>query len=212
MSRPIVILGAGGHARVVADLCRSLGRAVAGFLDGTNGTEEPAGAARVIGSDVRLEDAAFVAAHDFALGVGDAGVRCRLGQRIVAAGGALPALVHPAAVVASDVEIGRGAILLAGALVGCGSRIGDYALLNTGATLDHDGDLAAGTQLGPGAHLGGDVRTGARATIGIGASVIQGIRIGEGAVVGAGAAVIRDVAAGQTVVGCPARPIGREPA
>ena len=208
MSQPIVILGAGGHARVVADLCRCLGREVAGFLDPAQATDAQVGAARVIGADDRLEDPAFVAAHEFALGVGDPTVRCRLGRAVAAVGGALPALVHPAACVAADAALGRGAVLLAGAIVNCGSRIGDHAILNTGSTLDHDGELGEGTQLGPGAHLGGDVRTGARVRIGIGASVIQGIRIGEDAVVGAGSAVIRDVAAGETVVGCPARPVG----
>lgn len=209
MSPPIVILGAGGHARVVADICRSIGRVVEGFLDpglepGTSVDGMP-----VLGSDERLTDSDFVGAHEFGLGIGDSRLRCEVGRRVLDAGGTLPALTHERSVVAPDVVIGFGSVLMAGAIVNTGAELGAFVVVNTGASVDHDCRLDEGTHVGPGVHLAGAVRSGRIAEIGIGASVVQGISIGDGAIVGAGATVIRDVPPDTTVAGCPARPLPR---
>jgi len=209
MSSPIVILGAGGHARVVADICRSIGREVAGFLTPDVEPGTSIGALAVLGSDERLRDADFVAAHEFGLGIGDSPLRCELGRRVLDAGGALPALVHERSVVASDVDLGRGSVLMAGTVVNTGAELGAFVVVNTGATVDHDCHLGEGTHVGPGVHLAGAVRSGRIVQIGIGASVVQGIALGDRAIVGAGATVIRDVESDTTVVGCPARPLAR---
>jgi UDP-perosamine 4-acetyltransferase len=209
VSRPIVIIGAGGHGRVVADLCRCSGRSIAGFLDPGFGTGARIDGIRVLGGDEKLGDADFVAGHDLGIGIGDSRLRCELGREILRAGGSLPALIHPSAVVASQVRIGHGSVLMAGCIVQCGSILEEFVVVNTSASVDHDAHLGEGTHVCPGAHLGGDVRTGSRAFIGVGAAVIPGTRIGEEAVIGAGAAVVRDVAARTTVVGCPARPISK---
>jgi sugar O-acyltransferase (sialic acid O-acetyltransferase NeuD family) len=202
----LIILGAGGHARVVAEAWVSTGKVVAGFLAPRSGesTERPV---RILGDDELLDDRAFVDKHDFAVGVGAPALRRMLGQRILEAGGGLPPIVHASAVVAADVELGRGCQLMAGSVVNTGAVVRDFAIINTGATVDHDCIVGDAVHICPGVHLGGTVHCGEAALVGIGASVIQGVTIGAGAVVGSGAAVIRDVADGSVVVGCPARPI-----
>lgn len=118
-------------------------------------------------------------------------------------------VVHPAAVVATNAELGEGVQLMAGAIVQPGVRIGRDAIVNTGATVDHDCRIGDHVHIAPGATLSGDVEIGEGTHVGAGATVIQGVRIGASCVVGAGALVLRNVADGATVVGVPAREIRR---
>jgi sugar O-acyltransferase (sialic acid O-acetyltransferase NeuD family) len=210
MSAAVVIVGAGGHGRVVADLCRSIGRTVAGFLDPATEPETRIDDIPVLGSDERLSDSTFVTSHEFCIGIGDSSLRCRLAKSVLEAGGKLPVFAHKSAVVAPGVVVGQGSVLMAGAIVNVGSTIEDFVIVNTAATVDHDGHIGEGTHLCPGVHLGGNVRSGRCVYIGVGASVIQGIQIGDGAVIGAGSAVIRDVADEERVAGCPATPLARK--
>lgn len=207
MKRTIVVVGAGGHGRVVADVCRSAGLSVAGFLDPGRERDTQIDGIPVLGGDERLEDSTFVASHEFCIGIGDSTLRCTLARSVLDAGGTLPVVAHKSAIVAPDVVIGQGTVLMAGAIVNPGTTIDDFVVVNTAATVDHDGHIAEGTHLCPGSHLGGNVHCGRCVYLGIGASVIQGIHIGDYAVVGAGATVIRDVGAGETVVGSPATPV-----
>ena len=210
-TRSIAILGSGGHARVVADVCQMAGRTVRGFVDPARAPGSALGGVTVLGGDELLHDPAFVAEHDFLVGVGDQRLRRELCLRVRGCQGTLVSVVHPSAVVARGVRIGAGTVLVAGCVVNPGSAIGDFAIINTGATVDHDNVLADGVHVGPGVHLAGDVRCGEDAFLGTGAVVIRGRRVGARAVVGAGAVVIRDVADGVTVVGCPAEVVDRTP-
>lgn len=206
--------GAGGHGKVVADLVRALGHAVAGFVDSDPaklGEEaEPGGARVVVGGEALLRalDAGEplpAGADAFALALGDNRLREACLRRL--GGHALPALVHPSATVSPSALVGRGTVVFAGAVVNAAARIGDAAIVNTGAVVEHDCELGAAVHLSPRATLAGGVRVGDRAWVGAGATVIPRVEVGADAVVGAGAVVIRDVAAGQTVAGVPARPL-----
>jgi sugar O-acyltransferase (sialic acid O-acetyltransferase NeuD family) len=208
----VLIIGAGGHAQVVADIFRSMPRVpggpeVVGFLDERKSLQgKLVLGAPVIGPVSMLRslaaDAAIVA-------IGDNRVREGLTHRVDAASVRLATAVHPSAVVAGDVVIGAGSMLCAGAIVNTGTTIGRGVILNTGCTVDHHSTLGDFVHIAPGVHMGGEVTVGDGVMIGIGAVVLPRIRIGKWAVVGAGAVVTRDVPEGVTVVGSPARPLCR---
>lgn len=207
--QPLVIVGAGGHGREVLDVVEALNEraavwAVAGFLDDGDGPFDLVArrGAGVLGPVAALADIEgwYVA------GVADPGVRRRIDQ-LAAAHGRRPAtLVHPAATVAGDAEVGPGSVLAAGVRVTANARLGRHVHLDVNSSVSHDCQVGDYVTLAPGAVVGGSVALGEGAYVGAGATVIQNLALGAGAVVGAGAAVVRDVPPGTVVVGVPARP------
>ncbi|WP_428482265.1 acetyltransferase [Pyruvatibacter mobilis] len=203
--RDVVLIGAGGHAHVVADMLAALGRPVRGFI-------APTGSTVIEGIDWLGTDDVLAeilpGTADLAMGVGSAGdvsLRRRMFDGLHWAGHLLPALVHPAAAVSGGVSIAPGVQVMLGACVQAGVEIGCNAIINTGAIVDHDCRIGDHAHVAPGAVLCGDVTVGDGAHVGAGARVIQGISIGEDALVAAGAVVISDVAPGARVAGVPAK-------
>jgi UDP-perosamine 4-acetyltransferase len=208
---PILGLGAGTHARSVLEAIRSAGRFEVVALaddDASRAGSELLGFPVVTADEVERLRAEGVA-HAFAGvgGVGSSTARRQVFERLLAAGFELPPIVHASAVVSSWAELGRGAQVLAGAIVNAGTVVEDDVILNTGAIVDHDCRIGAHAHVGPGARLAGLVTVGEEAHVGIGAVAIERIGIGAGALVAAGAVVIRDVPAGARVAGVPARPM-----
>lgn len=211
--KPFIIVGAGGHAKVVADLLLEMGETVLGLTDSDPARhgQEVLGLA-VLGGDDVLGDYEPQAVH-LALGVGAAGTdlvaalrqRQAIAAGLLEAGYGFPDLVHLDAIVGRDCLIGAGAQVMAGAVVQAGTRVGAFAIVNSRASVDHDCTIGAGAHIAPGAVLGGGVEVGAGAYVGLGASVVHGVKIGSGALIGAGAAVTQDVADGARVAGVPAR-------
>ncbi|HEY0970449.1 MAG TPA: acetyltransferase [Gemmatimonadales bacterium] len=216
--RRVIVVGAGGHGRVVADLARTLGLTVVGYADAD---ERRLGAVvDSAGAAVLLTQAELVACargerewpcgvDTVALGVGDNLARARLLAGLGT--GAVATLVHPSAWVSGTATVGNGSVVLAGAVVNTDARLGNGTIVNSRATIEHDCVLEDGAHVSPGATLCGAVRVGAGSWIGAGAVIIPGRRVGAGCVVGAGAVVIRDVPDGATVAGNPARHITRSP-
>lgn len=197
----VLIVGCGGHARVVTDIARAAGVAVQAHLDDM--IAEASAAWRVVGP-IREKIRELGPGNRFIVAIGDNAVRRELSELVLRSGGDLMTLVHPAAVIAPDVAIGAGSVIMAGAIVNTGSTIGRFAVINTGATVDHDNRIGDNVHISPGCHFAGTVTCGADAFIGTGAVVIPGVSIGEGAYVAAGATVINDVPARTLVAGCPA--------
>ncbi|MEC9347185.1 MAG: acetyltransferase [Pseudomonadota bacterium] len=203
----IVILGAGGHARVVLALLRALGRKVRGCI--APDRPGPAWPADVpwLGDDAIL-DALDPATTELANGIGSTGDPSR---RIEAfrlareAGFRFPPLVHPSAVVDPTAMLDAGSQVMAGAVLQCGVTVGTNVIVNTGAVVDHDCRIGDDAHLAPGTTLSGTVRIGDHAHLGTGATVIQNVHVGDGALVAAGAVVVEDVPAGARVAGVPAR-------
>ena len=203
-----VIVGAGGHGRVVLDILMNSGSTeIIGFVD----SNPDLVGRRIDGIPVlgALEDLGRIreafGADSAIVAIGNNGVRRNFADRIQAMGLDLASAIHPSAHVARNASLGRNIVVAAGALVGAHCQIGDSVILNTGCIVDHESLIGTATHVCPGARLAGRVTVESGAFVGIGATVIQNIRIGYEAVIGAGAVVIADVAPMSTVVGVPAR-------
>ena len=203
-NRPrLCILGAGGHAKVIIETARAAGYEVEGVFDDELGKRgQMVMGARVLGS---LSDAESCDCRNAIIGIGDNKTRAEIAARLP--GMAWATLIHPSAIIASDVTIGVGTVVFAGTVVQPGTRLGRHVIVNTGATIDHDCYLEDFVHVAPGCHLAGDVRLEEGVLMGISSAAIPGTRVGAWSVVGAGAVVVDDVKPGSVVVGVPARPI-----
>lgn len=209
--RRVIIVGAGGHARVVADALLGCGLDVAGFTDPAMVRGAPAlGGLAVLGCDDDLDRLADRAVTDLANGIGfaeqaGASRREQAQARLVAAGWTFPAVVHRAATVSPFATVADGAIVLAGAVIQPGARVEPGAVVNSGAIVEHDAVVGGWSHVAPGAVLCGQVVVGLRCYVGAGAVIRQGVRLGESTLVAAGSVVIEDTVPGSTVLGVPAR-------
>jgi len=204
----VLIIGSGGHARVVADILsamdgvRPIGYASRDALPGAKG---PLGLP-ILGSD---EDVSGIPHDAIVVAIGDTRTRYRVFSRLAAADETLFSAVHPSAIIAPDVVIGRGCMICAGVVINTGATIGEDTILNTGCTVDHDCVIGPHVHVAPGVNLAGNVQVGEGAFIGIGACAVPGVKIGPWATVGAGAAVIGNVDPEAVVAGVPAKPLSR---
>ena len=204
----IIVIGVGGHARVVASLALASGYQIAGFLHDGPG---PAPAKPILGRPLLgdLEVLRALPRPLVALGVGDNHHRLGLleAARRVNPACQFPSLIHPTASVDPSAVLGVAVQICAGAIICVEAHLGEGALINTGATIDHEVVLERYCHISPGANLAGRVTVGEFTHIGTGAAVIPGVRIGTNVIVGAGAAVVRNLPDGVTAVGVPARVI-----
>lgn len=208
---PLVIIGAGGHGREALDVLESAHPSsrhrFLGFLDDVEPDREILARRNAVWLGVVSRVTELDA--EYLIGIGSGDVRCHIDGKLLRAGRSSATLVHPAATIASDVEIGPGSIITAGASLTTNIRAGRHFHVNLNATIAHDCLIGDYVTVSPGATISGNVVLEHRVSIGTGANVIPGVRVGEGAIVGAGAVVVRDVEPGDTVVGVPARSICR---
>jgi UDP-perosamine 4-acetyltransferase len=200
----VLIIGAGGHAKVVIEALRAAGFPVPlGCID-----PDPPGPAvlgvPVLGGDAMLGRLRAEGASAAVVALGGNALRLRIGDRLAAMGFALPAVLHPAAQLSPSAEVAEGAVIMARACLGPDARIGRLAIVNTNAVVEHDNLLGQAAHVAPGCALAGNVIVGDRALVGVGSAVRPGVVIGPDAVIGAGSAVVRDVPAGARVGGAPA--------
>lgn len=192
----LIIIGAGGHGKVVADTARASGFSNIMFCDDAWPEKSKNGAWDVLGTPSISETSTFCA-------VGNNSAREKLfsGFNLYNA----PILAHPSTVVSPSSKIGEGTLLVAGTIVNADANIGRGVILNTACSVDHDCEIDDFAHISPGARLAGGVRVGKRSWIGIGAVVREGIHIGDDVVVGAGSVVVKDIENGTKVCGVPAR-------
>ena len=209
MTLPVIVIGAGGHARVLVEALKRAAAEIVGCTDCNSAGQGRGLGIPLLGSDdavVRFPSASVRLAN----GIGstrDGRVRREVFERFRSQGYRFAEVVHPSAVIAADAVLGEGVQVMAGAVVQPGCRIGVNAIINTRASVDHDCIIGDHVHIAPGAVLAGSVTVGTGAHVGTGATVIQGIAIGAAAIVAAGAVVTDDVAAATTVGGVPARPL-----
>lgn len=182
----VIVIGAGGHGRVIADIITLSGDVVLGFLD----DKEPDHILNIpylgkITDLIKYQQETF-----FVVAIGDNYTRKQIMESYNLN---WYTAIHPSAVIAPDVEIAEGAAIMANAVINTGSKIGRGVIVNTAATVDHDNFLASYVHISPGAHLGGTVNVGPGTWIGIGAVVSNNIDICENCLVGAGSLVLKNI-------------------
>lgn len=194
----LIIIGASGHGRVVADIAKLNGYEDIVFLDNNSGLKECAGYP-VLGPDTMtagLQGKIIVA-------VGNAYIRKRLMNRDQ--GRDFPILIHPNAVIAEDAVIGEGTVVMAGTVVNSGARIGNGCIVNTSSSIDHDCAVGDYCHVSVGAHLSGTVCIGSCSWVGAGAIISNNVNICSNVTLGAGAVVIKDIEEEGTYIGVPVK-------
>lgn len=207
----LVVFGAGGHGREVAQLVLDLiedGRKweLLGFVDdgpGLAGTSVN-GLSVLGGSDWLQREGRNL---HVALGVGKPAVKRQIIATIASHVAGFPVLAHPSAVIARSARFERGAITAAGAIVSTNVNVGQFVFVNRGANVSHDCSLGDFAHIAPLASISGNVRIEEGCQIGTGSALIESVSVGEWTIVGAGAVVIRSLPANCTAVGVPAEPV-----
>lgn len=193
MPEQVIIIGASGHGKVVADIVRACGDAVVGFLDDDAEKENVLGPVR---SAANYPDCRFVIA------IGSNAVRKAIAASLSVC---WYTAVHPTAVISPTAVLGEGTVVMANAVVNAQAEIGAHCIVNTAAVVEHENILADFVHVSPGAALGGNVRVGEGTHIGIGACVRNNTSICGGCTIGAGAAVVKNIGELGTYAGVPAR-------
>ena len=199
--RELIIIGAGGHGKVAADIAKLNGYEHIMFLD-DDGSIHLCSGYDVVG---RTEDyKKYLRRSDFFVAIGNAPIREQVIEEIESDEGIMTTLVHPDAVIAAQVEIGSGTVVMAGAVINPGSRIGMGCIVNTSSSIDHDCVVGNYCHIAVGAHLAGTVNVGNGTWIGAGAIVSNNVNICGGCMIGAGAVVIKNIDEAGIYIGVPA--------
>lgn len=202
--KSVVIIGTGGHGKVVADIVLKAGDKVFGFLDDNTLLPKIFIGFPVLGIVDDYKD--YISAVEFIIAIGDASIRERISEKLN--GVDWYTAIHPSAVISDvDVLIGEGTVVMANAVVNSGSRIGTHCIINSGAVVEHDNVIENFVHISVGVKLGGTVHMGKSTWIGIGSSISNNVNICGKCMVGAGAVVIKDINEPGTYVGVPAKKI-----
>jgi sugar O-acyltransferase (sialic acid O-acetyltransferase NeuD family) len=199
----VLIIGAGGHAKVVADCLNQQGVSVMGFVDDNPALKGQALLGLpVLGTITQWED---FQPNGVIIAIGNNALRRKLASQLTSATDRWVQAIHPKSVLSPTVRLGAGSLVVAGAVINVDTVIGQHTIINTGATVDHDCVIGDFVHIAPGVNIAGGVYVEDGAFLGIGARVIPGCRIGAGAVIGAGATVIQDIPPHVIAKGIPAR-------
>mgnify|MGYP003304005502 CR=1 FL=1 len=202
MKERIIIIGASGHGKVVADIASKIYREII-FLDDAEVTE--CMGYPVVGKSTKYRE--YLSSGDFFVAIGNAKIRKKIYKELELAGATIATLIHPNAVLAQEVQIGIGTVVMAGAVINPATVIGIGCIINTCASVDHDSIIGDFVHISVGAHLAGTVEIGKNSCIGAGATIINNVKVTEDCIIGAGAVVIKDIIEKGTYVGVPVKKI-----
>lgn len=205
MDKRLVIIGASGHGKVVADIADAMERySEIMFLDDDESLESCNGYA-VIGKSSELER--YVNSTEIFVAIGNPKTRRKIQERLEELNAKIPILVHPTAVIGSGVEIGNGTVIMPGAIINAESSIGKGCIINTSASVDHDCQMGDFVHVSVGTHVAGNVKVGENTWLGISSSVSNNVNITSDCMIGAGAVIVKDIEEAGTYVGVPAKRI-----
>jgi UDP-perosamine 4-acetyltransferase len=201
----LLLIGAGGHAKVVIEIFRAANYyEIVGLID-RNEDAPPVLGVPVIGTDAHLSRFRQNGIRHAFIGMGDNWRRLQIGRYLQQSGFEIVNAISPAAVVSASAQLGQGIAVMPGAVINAEAWIGDFAIINTRASVDHECWIAEGVHVGPGSTICGNVTIKRLAFVGAGSTVIPERTIGENAMIGAGACVIQDIPKSVLARGVPAR-------
>jgi sugar O-acyltransferase (sialic acid O-acetyltransferase NeuD family) len=207
-SKPVILLGAGGHASVLIDTLQQSGQDIMGITD----PDKTLWGQEFMGVDILGDDDKILEIHPDRVSLVNAlgGVRNTKARRNLFElwknrGHSFAWVIHPKAILAPGLTRAEGVQILAGAIVNPNTVVGVNTIVNTGATLEHDCVVGDHVHIAPGATIAGNVSIGSGTHVGLGSTIIQGITVGDNCLIAAGAVVIQSVPAGSTVMGVPGK-------
>lgn len=204
----VVVLGAGGHAKVVIDILLAAGEVeIVGCIADGDGLTSPVPGIPVIGSMSQLESLR-VEGLAAAIGVGgwtDTAGHQRIFEQANAAGVEIISAIHPAAVVAPSARLGAGCVLCAGAVINPEAILGENVIVATNSSIDHETAIADHCLISAGVTIGANANVGVGTLVAIGATITSRINVGAHCLVAAGSVVTNDIESNTTVLGIPAR-------
>ena len=200
--KDLIIIGAGGHGRVIADIAQKLGvyNTIA-FLD--DGEVKESMGLPIIGKTTDIEK--YVKTADVFVAIGNSQVRGDFIERLLSLGTNIPTLIHPSAVIGACVDIGVGTAVMAGAVINPCSKLGKGVILNTCSSIDHDCIIGDYCHIAVGVHGAGTVNLGEKVWLGAGATIRNNVSICADCIIGAGAVVVKDITESGTYIGVPAK-------
>lgn len=201
MPRKLLILGAGGHGKVVADVAACM-NVFAEIRFADDAAPQKPLAYPYAGSIE--ESLKYLPEYEVFVAIGSSRIRQKIMNRLCEYGARFPVLIHPHSSVCSDAAIGEGSVVMPGAVINAGSRIGKGVIVNTCASVDHDCSLGEFCHVAVGAHVCGSVTVGAHTWIGAGATLINNISVTGGCMIGAGAVVVKNIEKSGIYKGVPA--------
>jgi sugar O-acyltransferase (sialic acid O-acetyltransferase NeuD family) len=207
MKDKLIIIGASGHGKVVADIAIKMNKwqSIA-FLDDDESIKTSMGL-EVIGKTA--DTFTYKDQADFFVAIGSNATREKIQKKLIEQGQNVVSLIHPSAVIGTDVEIGIGSVVMAGVVINSSSRIGKGCIINTSSSLDHDNIIEDYVHISPGVNMAGTVKVAKGSWIGIGSVISNNVNICSGCKVGAGAVVVKDITEPGTYVGIPVRRVDR---
>jgi sugar O-acyltransferase (sialic acid O-acetyltransferase NeuD family) len=203
MGKKLLIIGASGHGKVLADIAINMKKwSDIAFIDDNKSTNISKGL-KVLGTTDDILD--YIDTHEIIVGIGNNEIRGKLQKKLESLGATIPTLIHPKSIIGESVRIDSGTVVMAGAVINCCSKIGKGCIINTSATVDHDNKIEDFVHISPGANLAGTVRVGKGSWLGIGSVISNNVSITNDCIIGAGSVVINDISEVGTYIGVPVR-------
>ncbi|MEX0939737.1 MAG: acetyltransferase [Candidatus Paceibacterota bacterium] len=199
-----ILLGYSGHSYVVAEAALQNKLSIIGYTDHKEAMQNPFNL-KYMGFEKNDDFEGWNKNYGFILGVGDNRIRNQIADFILRKNEELVKIIHPSAIIADKVNVGKGVFIGAGAIINPMVKISDTVIINTGAIVEHECNIKKGVHIAPSAVLAGNVSVGMRSFIGSNSFIKEGVNIGEDVIIGAGTVVLTDVPSGNKVVGNPAR-------